>query len=82
MTPKQKAIDKAIDAACDSGQILHRWQIEAFLASLAASGYAIVPVEVTGSMIFELVDQRESFARRTIAENYRAMLAAAQKEQG
>jgi hypothetical protein len=89
MTPKQKAIDKAIDAACDSGQILHRWQIEAFLASLVASGFAIVPVEATDDAIKAgreaMVEQSGKTyfpSNANMARVYSAMIAAAQKEQG
>jgi hypothetical protein len=53
----------------------------AFLASLAASGFAVVPVEATDEMAAAAVGSRltRHLAAKAI---YAAMVAAAQKEQG
>lgn len=61
----------------------------AFLESLAASGFAVVPIEATDEMLEALVDKgldvdgyTRSLEIGDLQAGYRAMLDAAQKEQG
>lgn len=72
---------KAIFAACeayDCGQS-QKESTDKFLASLRANGFAVVPVEPSDDMLFALGDEWESYGKRTMRDNYVAMLAAAQE---
>lgn len=76
---RESAIESAIIEAFD--YTVFPDDVRTFLASLAASGYAIVPVEATEEMAAAAVGP--SFTQRFAAKSiYAAMLAAAQKEQG
>jgi hypothetical protein len=81
--------DRAIFTAmiCGLGKVRHR-AVEAFEASLAASGYAVVPVEATDEAIKAgreaIVEQSGKTyfpSNANMARVYSAMIAAAQKEQ-
>lgn len=78
---------EAASEALDIDKVSDAEMVAVLLASLAASGYAIVPVEATEEMIEVgmvafYAPNVEQTAEEDIRIMYRAMLAAAQKEQG